>query len=167
MQFPLLRAKDNPAMGIILPGLAGISGVIGLVTMVLSLVGAMPWRITAVLAAMLVVYLFSMLWLLTKTSDGYAEITQSHLLIKRKHGDNERYRLDDIRDARLEWAWWGRLPYVELQFRRSLMLGVRSAYLGTDIAGIPTLFWKRASILVKDTESFAEELRRRLPPPEG
>ena len=164
MQFPLLPAKDNPAPGLMFRVLAAISAAVGIVMFVLGLIGAVDWSNAAVLPGMLIYFAFIMLWQIRKESEGFAEITETHLFIERKRGSNERYRLDDIADVHLKRAYWGRLPLVELKLRRSLMFAVRKAERGTEIAGIPTVFLKRASVLVEDTEGFAEELRRRLPP---
>ncbi len=164
MQFPLLRFQDNPARGIMFRGVTGISMVVVLVALGTRLVGTLPWIWFASFGGMIIVALYGMLWLFTKIDPGFAEITDSHLFVKSKHGGRERYRLDDIADVRVKWAWWGRVPYVELHLRRSIMLGIWTNDRGTDIAGIPTLYRKRAVIIVENAEGFAVELLRRLPP---
>lgn len=163
MQFPLLSPKDNPALGIMFRGVTGISMVIVLVALGTRLVGTLPWIWFASFGGIYIVFLYGMLWLFTKIDPGFGEITDSHLFVKSKHGRHERYRLDDITDVRVKWAWWGRVPYAELHLRRSLMVGTGGWSGGTDVPGIPTVFFKRARVLVEDTEGFAEELLRRLP----
>ena len=159
MHFPLLR----PDKGIMFRSVTGVSVVLVIVVGGIGLEGTLPWIWFASFGGTIIVALYGLVWLQIKIGGGYAEITESHLLVKANSG-NESYPLKDIADVRLKRTNWGRLPYVELQLRCSLVLGIWTENLGTGIVGVPSLFLRRARVVVEDTEGFAEELRRRLPP---
>ena len=164
MRFPLLGLRDSPAKGIMFRGVAGISVVLVLVVGGIGLEGTLPWIWFASFGGMFIVVLYGLVWLLIITSGGYAEITESHLLVKANSG-NESYPLKDIADVRLKRPWFGTVPYVEIRLRRTIRKGFWRNDHGTDIAGISTLYRKATAVMVEDAEGFAAELRRRLPPP--
>lgn len=151
-------------MGVMCRFLIGASVVVVLVMVIIGLTGTLPWAWAAGSAASLIAAEFGVLLLIRMTSDGFAEITETHLIVRRTRGNQERYRLTDIGAVRLKRAYWGRVPYVELQLRRSLVLGVWTETLGTGIIGVPSLFLRRARVPVEDTEGFAQALSRRLKP---